>query len=119
MPNPRRCGFQPQPHRTMKTAPFFRAARVSFVTLFVMTAIVLAVLAISGKRSMSATPAAGSIGTGGPALAWDGTAAGTGSASGESTCVEGVNCDSFILTVTGTQADWAAAGKRIEVKIAP
>lgn len=103
----------------MKTAPFFRAARVSFVTLFVMTGIVLAVLAVSSKRSSSAMPASGSIGTGGPALAWDGTAPGTGAANGESTCVEGVNCDTFTLTVSGTQADWASAGKRIEVKIAP
>ncbi len=49
-------------------------------------------------------------------VAWDGTATGTGAVNGESTCVETVNCDTFMLTVGGTQVDWAAAGKRIEVR---
>jgi hypothetical protein len=71
--------------------------------------------------SFAASPSAGNIG---PAtavpLAWDGTAPGVPpSANGESTCVEGTNCDTFTLTVTGTQADWVAAGKRIEITISP
>lgn len=103
----------------MKIAVSFLNARVTAAALFVLSGIVLLLLAISSPRLSSATPASGSIGTGGPALAWDGTAPGTGAANGESTCVEGVNCDTFTLTVTGTQTDWANSGKRIEVKITP
>ncbi|HEY2139954.1 MAG TPA: hypothetical protein VGH00_07735, partial [Chthoniobacterales bacterium] len=102
----------------MKTAAFSTTARVTGATLFLVAAIFLILLAVS-SRLPSATPPTGSIGTAGPALAWDGTAAGTGAANGESTCVEGVSCDTFTVTVTGTQADWANAAKRIEVKIAP
>nr|MBA2431872.1 hypothetical protein [Chthoniobacterales bacterium] len=37
---------------------------------------------------------------------WVGTAPG-GVSAGEATCVNGVNCDVFKITVTGTEADWA------------
>lgn len=47
-------------------------------------------------------------------VTWMATAAG-GVSNGESTCVEGVNCDTFTLTVTGTPADWT--GKKINVSI--
>ena len=38
-----------------------------------------------------------------------------GSSAGESTCVEGVNCDTYTLTVSGTAGDWA--GKVVDVRI--
>jgi len=66
-------------------------------------------------RVLASAPTAGTIGTGGPALAWTGTATATGAANGESSCVEGVNCDSFTLTVSGQPSDWA--GKFIPVSI--
>lgn len=103
----------------MKKTTFSLNARTSVSTLFLIGALVLVLLAISGQRSNSATPASGSIGPASAALSWNGTAAGTGAANGESTCVEGVSCDTFTLTVTGTQADWANAVKRIEVRITP
>src|SRR6266436_8936767 len=104
----------------MKTNPAWLTARATIGTLFLITSIVLVVLALSTTRSRSATPGSGTIAspTGSP-LAWDGTATGTGSAGGEGTCVETVNCDTFTLSVGGTQADWVTAGKRIEVKITP
>jgi len=104
----------------MKTNPASLTARVTVGTLFLITSIVLVVLALSTTRSRSATPGSGTIAspTGSP-LAWDGTATGTGSVGGEGTCVETVSCDTFTLTVGGTQADWVTAGKRIEVKITP
>src|SRR4051812_35192438 len=69
--------------------------------------------------SFAASPSSGSISTNTAVpLAWDGTALGVPpAANGESTCVEGTNCDTFTLTVNGTQGDWSAAAKRIEVKI--
>src|SRR5438552_13218610 len=107
----------------MKKNSSSATARVAIGTLFLIASIVLVVLALSTTRSRSATPASGTItGPTGSPLAWDGNAVGTGAANGESTCVEhdphlpGDNCDTFFLTVGGTQAAWATASKRIEVK---
>ncbi len=76
--------------------------------------------------SFAATPPSGTINLTSSPLKWDGRdATGTGAAGGESSCVEnnphlpGDNCDTFTLTVGGTQADWAVASKRIDVTIAP
>src|SRR6266481_85590 len=113
------CEFKDSEGMIMKTNPASLTARVTIGTLFLITGIVLVVLALSTTRSRSATPGSGTItGPTGSPLAWDGTATpGTPpAANGESSCVEGVNCDTFTLTVGGTQADWATAGKRIEVK---
>jgi hypothetical protein len=65
----------------------------------------------------AANPASGTIAATGPVPpftgTWAGTATGTGSANGEATCVEGVNCDTFRLTV----APGDYTGKIIAVKI--
>src|SRR6266851_1092408 len=67
--------------------------------------------------SFAANPGSGMISvTTTTPIPWDGTATGTGAANGESSCVEGVSCDTFTLTVGGIQADWATAGKRVEVR---
>jgi hypothetical protein len=50
----------------------------------------------------------------GAAITWKGTATGTGSAD-ETTCVEGVNCDTFILTVAGTPSAWAKKLIKVDV----
>jgi hypothetical protein len=47
-------------------------------------------------------------------VTWQGTAVG-GASDGEATCVEGVNCDTFTLTLLGTPAEWA--GKVVEVRL--
>ncbi len=39
-------------------------------------------------------------------VSWVGTAPG-GASANESTCVDGVNCDVFKITVTGVEADWS------------
>ena len=54
----------------------------------------------------AAVPSAGTIGPAGPTLAWTGSAVG-GSSAGEASCVEGINCDTFTLTVSGNPADYA------------
>src|SRR5713226_5293825 len=106
----------------MKKNSFSITARVAVGTLFLISGIVVIVLALFTPGSRSATPSSGTINTSGPTLAWDGNAVRTVAANGESTCVEnnphlpGDNCDTFTLTVAGTPAAWAAAGKRIEVK---
>jgi hypothetical protein len=100
----------------MKIISSSTAARATIGALFFVTGIFLVVFAFIAPGLRSATPASGTIAspTASP-LAWVGTATGTGAANGESSCVEGVNCDTFTLTVGGTQAGWATAGKRIEV----
>ncbi|CAN5748762.1 hypothetical protein BH20VER1_BH20VER1_15550 [soil metagenome] len=65
-------------------------------------------------RLNAANPASGVISPTSAPLRWDGVAAG-GTSNGEDTCIEGVNCDTFLLTVSGTPADWA--GKRVDVGV--
>jgi uncharacterized repeat protein (TIGR01451 family) len=66
------------------------------------------------RGAVAANPPTGTIGPAGPSVSWDGTAPG-GASANESTCIEGVNCDTFTLTVTGTTTDWA--GKVVDVKL--
>lgn len=73
------------------------------------------VLALSAaKPTMAADPASASFGPTDTIKTWDGTAVG-GASAGIDTCVYGVNCDKFVVNVTGTEADWE--GKVINVAI--
>src|SRR3984893_5258339 len=63
----------------------------------------------------AAAPSAGTIGPAGPTLNWSGTAVGGSSAGEGTTCLEGINCDTFTLNVSGTPADYA--GSVIAIKI--
>ena len=71
-----------------------------------------AVSSKQAKNAPDATPTSGTLNPGGPDVTWTGTAVG-GSSQDESTCVEGVNCDTFTLTVGGEPADWAGSSVRI------
>ena len=88
------------PVRWMFASVLLVAAFVSLVAVF---------------KTGAANPTTGAISPTSAPLAWDGTAAGGVSATGEMTCVDGVNCDTFTITVQGTPADWL--GKKIEVVI--
>ena len=59
-----------------------------------------------------ANPGSGTLNPTGPNVTWQGTAVG-GASEGEATCVEGVNCDTFMLTLSGTPADWQDKAARI------
>src|ERR1700753_1970802 len=69
------------------------------------------------RVAKAASPASGTIAATGPVIpftgTWTGTASATGAAQGESTCVEGTNCDTFRLTV----APGDYTGKQISVKL--
>src|SRR5256885_15925662 len=65
-------------------------------------------------RVGAASPTSGTSTPTSDPVTWLAAAAG-GVSNGESTCVEGANCDTFTLTVSGTPADWA--GKKINVSI--
>jgi hypothetical protein len=75
--------------------------RATIGALFFVVGLCLAVFAFftTGLRSATLPPAHQ---PNRPALNWAGTAAGGGSPD-ESTCVEGVNCDTFTLTLSGTK----------------
>jgi Dockerin type I domain len=89
----------------MKTSSSSTSARATLGTLLFLGAIVLVVFAFSTTPVQSADPGSGTIGPTGPELTWAGTAVAGGSTD-ESTCVDGVNCDVYVLTLSGTPADW-------------
>lgn len=62
----------------------------------------------------AANPATGTISPTGPNVVWQGPVTG-GASANEDTCVEGTNCDTFKLTVSGTEEDWA--GKVVNINI--
>src|SRR5438874_7384277 len=98
----------------MKTSPASLTARVTIGALFLIIGVALVVLALSATGLRSATPTAGTLNPTGPTVTWAGTAVGGGSLD-ESTCVEGVNCDTYILTLSGTPTDWTGLKARIVI----
>src|ERR671935_1775510 len=89
-------------------------SRLALLLVLLTTAIAAALLlgSAQGERAQAATPASGTITPTGPSVAWDGPPTG-GASAGENTCVGGVNCDTFLLTVAA--ADWT--GKVVDVRI--
>src|SRR5688500_1212131 len=75
----------------------------------------LILLLITGSLAAS-QPASGSLGAGSTtALTWNGTALGGSSPEAETACVEGITCDTFLLSLSGTPADWD--GKNVRVSL--
>ena len=79
-------------------------------TLFVVFIGMSTACLISVMRMRAANPTSGTISPSSPPFVWNGTAVG-GTSNGEATCVEGVNCDTFTLTVA--PGDWS--NKTIEI----
>src|SRR6266404_351534 len=98
----------------MKKSSSSATARVTIGTLFLVISVFLVVFALSTTSLRSAAPSSGTLNPGGPVVNWAGTATG-GSSLDESTCVEGVNCDTFILTLSGTPTDWTGLKARIVI----
>ena len=101
----------------MKKGSTSITARATIGALFLITGIVLVVLALSTTGVRSAAPSSGTLDPGGPTMNWAGTAVGGGSTD-ESTCVEGVNCDTFTLTLSGTPTNWTGLKARIVISCA-
>src|SRR5438270_5568318 len=99
----------------MKKVPYHSmTARATIGALFFVAGIFLIVFGLFTARLHSAMPNAGTLNSGGPAVNWVGTAAG-GTSVDESTCVEGVNCDTFVLTLSGTPTNWTGLKARIVI----
>jgi hypothetical protein len=82
------------------------------VAVLLFTA-VCAVFALT-RQAEASNPPTGAISPNGPSVVWQGPLTG-GASANESTCVEGTNCDTFKLTLTGTEVDWA--GKVVHINI--
>lgn len=99
----------------------FKTWRAAIAAGFIL-ALLVAVLPMLRSTSAS-TPASATINSTATApVAWTGTATGGGALNAplgliaaEDLCQEGLTCDTFTLTVGGTQSDWA--GKLIHIKI--
>src|SRR5947199_6775751 len=98
----------------MKKISSSMTARATIGALFFVIGVFLVVFAFFATGLRSATPSAGTLNPGGPTVNWAGTALGGGSTD-ESTCVEGVNCDTFTLTLSGTPASWTNLKARIVI----
>lgn len=76
----------------------------------------VAIFSLSTVSVFAASPASGTLGAGSTgAVTWTGTALGGSSPEAETTCVEGVNCDTFLLTFSGTAADWDGKSARVSL----
>ena len=92
-----------------------RRSRTGLARILSLVSAAAIVLAVPLAATQAATPPSGTIGpTATTPVAWDGPATG-GASANESTCIEGTNCDTFTLNVSGTPADWA--GKLVDVHI--
>src|SRR5947207_7563966 len=98
----------------MKRISSSMTARATIGALFFVIGVFLVVFAFFATGLRSATPSAGTLSPGGPTVNWAGTAAGGGSLD-ESTCVEGVNCDTFMLTLSDTPTNWRELKDRLVV----
>ena len=66
---------------------------------------------------LASNPSAGTLSPAGPSVTWNGMAADYANpvSASEQNCQDGVNCDTFKLTISGTPADWS--GKLVHVQI--
>src|SRR6266705_894873 len=92
-------------------------ARATIGALFFVTGIFLIVFGLFTARLHSAQPSSGTLNPAGPQVNWVGTAVGGGSLD-ESTCVDGVNCDTFVVTLSGTPTNWTGLNAHIVVSCA-
>jgi hypothetical protein len=88
-------------------------ARVTIGTLLLISGVAL-LFVIRPVATRGQNPASGTVNaTGTQTATWVGTTVSPGGVIMESECVDGVNCETFTLTVAGTPADWA--GKKVQV----
>src|SRR6185312_15690863 len=95
-----------------------RDGRIRWLVILVFAVFVIGLCVLPLLKTRAATPSSGSIGPAGSPVNWNGDVTGTGATGGEGQCIDdgpGKNCDSFALTVTGTEAAWL--GKLVQVRI--
>jgi hypothetical protein len=104
-----------------KNIPGRKASAISSLAIVAVGATLIMVLALFTlplfDSVQASNPAAGTLSPSGPSVTWDGMAADYANpvSASEQNCQDGVNCDTFKLTVGGTAADWA--GKSVHIQI--
>ena len=83
----------------------------AIAALFIVTAFLTPITLVQ-----AANPTSGSLSpTSGTSVTWNGTSPGGASPEGETTCVENVNCETYMLSLSGTPTDWT--GKVVKVRL--
>jgi dipeptidyl aminopeptidase/acylaminoacyl peptidase len=78
--------------------------------------VVLALVCAPSPNAWGAFPLSNTLSpTATAPISWIGTASGPASAGPVTSCREGLDCDTFILTLSGTTADWAGKTARIRI----
>ena len=97
--------------KTTSPESAFSSLRVLFAFIFCVVGGGLAMFSFAANPpSATITPSTTTD------VTWTGTAVGAPPAvGGEADCEEGANCDTFVLTISGTPADWV--GKQVKVRI--
>lgn len=105
-------------------------SRLSLATVFFVVAGLLLTFSLSqlavgaGKNQKraqikitapDATPGSGTLNPGGPNVTWAGAPALIGGSPDETSCIEGSNCDTFLITLSGTPADWIGQTARFTI----
>jgi hypothetical protein len=96
---------------------------VLITLLFVLALLSIAFVALPSVHASN--PNAGSIGLTSSPVTWQGTATAGGAigdpllgfVTSEDMCIEGTSCDTFMLTISGTPADWINAKKVVHVHL--
>src|SRR5438046_9074322 len=95
-----------------KVASISMTARATIGALFFVTGIFLIVFGLFTTRLHSAMPSSGTLNPDGSQLNWVGTAVVGGSVD-ERTCVEGVNCATYVVMLSGTPSHASGLNGRI------
>ncbi len=97
--------------KRQKSRQIFNVLLGASLALILTSGLFLPILTVQASN-----PTSGSLGPAiGTSVSWVGTAPGGASPEGETTCIEGTNCESFTINVTGAVEDWA--GKLINVRL--
>ena len=104
----------------MKTSSSLSVSAKTLLGVFFSICAVGLLVTIALVSSFAApTPSSGTVGPspGGSSATWQqgGPTTPGGNVNTESTCVENVSCETFTLTVSGTQANWA--GQKVQVQL--
>ena len=102
-----------------KTPSHLSSGRAALGALFLICSLGLLCAVSLVDTIATPTPSTGTVGPspGGPSVTWQQgspTTAG-GNVNTEASCVENVNCETFTLTISGTQSNWV--GQRVQVQL--
>jgi len=84
---------------------------------FLVVSLAILFFALSANRLRSATPASGTLDPNGPntSQSWSGAVVAPAGSDIEPSCVDGVSCDTYTVTLSGSPSNWL--GKRAHIVI--